>query len=90
MAKRILKKEMKNIVVRNATEEDSAFAKIITDEMEASAIIRVSGIAKRSPASIIKKMNEGKAVIALTDNNEWVGFSYIEAWRAGNLYPTRA
>lgn len=47
---------MNDIVVRNATEEDSVFAKIITDEMEASAIIRGSGIAKRSPASIIRKM----------------------------------
>lgn len=76
---------MKDIVVRNATGDDSVFAKIITDEMETSAIIRGSGISKRSPDSIIKKMKEGKAVIALTKNNEWVGFSYIEVWASGEF-----
>ncbi|MEO5892178.1 MAG: GNAT family N-acetyltransferase [Ferruginibacter sp.] len=76
---------MKNIVVRVAIEEDGQFAKIITDEMEAAAIIRGSGISKRSPASIIKKINEGKAVIAVTNNNVWVGFSYIEVWGNGEF-----
>lgn len=71
---------MKKIIVREATEEDRQFSKIISEEIEASAIIRGSGISKRSPASITKKMQEGKAVIALTTNNEWVGFSYIEVW----------
>lgn len=71
---------MENITVREATEEDGQFAKIISEEIEASAIIRGSGISKRSPASIIKKMQEGKAVIAVTKNNGWVGFSYLEVW----------
>ncbi len=76
---------MKDIIVREATEEDSRFAKIITDEMEASAIARSSGISKRSPESIIQKMKEGKAVIAVTKNNLWVGFSYIEVWSNGEF-----
>lgn len=76
---------MKDIIVRVATEEDSQFAETITDEMEASAIIRGSGISKRSPASIIKKMKDGKAVIALTKDNKWVGFSYIEVWSNGEF-----
>ncbi len=53
--------------------------------MEASAIIRGSGISKRSPESIIKKMEEGKAVIAITKDNRWVGFSYIEVWANGEF-----
>jgi hypothetical protein len=28
----------------------------------------------------MQKIAEGKAVIALTDTNEWVGFCYIETW----------
>ena len=48
--------------------------------MEASARARGTGIAKRSPAYIEKKMEEGKAVIALTKEGGWVGFCYIEAW----------
>ena len=76
---------MENITVRVASEEDTQFAKIITDEMEASAIIRGSGISKRPPASIIKKIREGKAVVAVTGDNVWVGFSYIEIWGNGEF-----
>ncbi|GAA3918800.1 N-acetyltransferase [Chitinophaga oryziterrae] len=76
---------MEDIIVRVATEEDEQFAKIITDEMEASAKVRGTGIAKRSPAAIIEKIREGKAVIAVTTGNTWVGFSYIEIWSNGEF-----
>jgi GNAT superfamily N-acetyltransferase len=76
---------MKGIIVREASEEDMWFAKMITDEMESSAIIRGSGISKRSPESIIKKMKEGKAVIAVKKDNIWVGFSYIDVWGNGEF-----
>ena len=48
--------------------------------MAASALERGTGIAKRSPLYVRQKMSEGKAVIALTREGEWVGFCYIEAW----------
>jgi hypothetical protein len=48
--------------------------------MEASAKARGTGIAKRSPEYVAKKMEEGKAVIAHTPDGTWVGFCYIEAW----------
>ncbi len=48
--------------------------------MENSAKARGTGIAKRSPEYIEKKITEGKAVIAVTPNGTWVGFCYIEAW----------
>lgn len=48
--------------------------------MESSAKARGTGIAKRSPEYVELKMEEGKAVIAVTDKGEWVGFCYIEAW----------
>ena len=48
--------------------------------MHSSAQARGTGIAKRSPDYIEKKMSEGKAVIAVTQDNIWVGFCYIEAW----------
>ena len=48
--------------------------------MESSAKARGTGIAKRSPEYIENKMEEGKAVIAVTEDNVWVGFCYIEAW----------
>jgi RimJ/RimL family protein N-acetyltransferase len=68
------------IKIRVADSGDVRYATIITDEMEASAKARGTGIAKRSPEYIAKKMEEGKAVIAHTEDGTWVGFCYIEAW----------
>lgn len=48
--------------------------------MAASAQARGTGIAKRSPEYVEAKMKEGKAVIAVTPKDEWVGFCYIEVW----------
>ncbi len=76
---------MNNIIVRVATETDEYFAAAIANEMQSSAIIRGSGISRRSPESIITKMKEGKAIIAVTKNNDWVGFSYVEVWAAGEF-----
>ncbi len=72
--------EQSKIIVRVATGSDSTYAQTITDEMESSAKARGTGIAKRSPEYLIAKMNEGKAVIAVTEDGGWVGFCYIEAW----------
>jgi ribosomal protein S18 acetylase RimI-like enzyme len=74
------KLEQATIIIRTATAADLPYAEIITAEMESSAKARGTGIAKRSPEYLVKKMEEGKAVIALTETGEWVGFCYIEAW----------
>ena len=66
-----------------ANAADKQYAELITHEMEASAAARGTGIAKRSPDYIEQKIDEGKAVIALTDTGEWVGFCYIETWSHG-------
>jgi len=68
------------IIVRVATPADTQYARQITEEMEASAKARGTGIAKRSPDYVACKMEEGKAVIALTPAGNWVGFCYIETW----------
>lgn len=72
--------ETNNIIIKVATTNDAHFAATITNEMESSAKARGTGIARRSPEYIEKKIREGKAVIALTKQGEWVGFCYIEAW----------
>ena len=72
--------EQSNIIVRVAIPADIIHATTITDEMASSALARGTGIAKRSPEYISQKMTEGKAVIAVTKENKWVGFCYIEAW----------
>lgn len=71
------------IIIRVATPDDKFYSKVITDEMEASANARGTGIAKRSPEYIESKIDEGKAVIAVTPNGTWVGFCYIENWSHG-------
>jgi hypothetical protein len=69
-----------NIIVRIATSDDKHYAETITNEMEESAKARGTGIAKRTPEYIQRKMDEGKAVIAYANDGTWVGFCYIEAW----------
>ncbi|HLG41629.1 MAG TPA: GNAT family N-acetyltransferase [Chitinophagaceae bacterium] len=71
------------IIIRVATPDDKIYSKIITDEMESSAKARGTGIAKRSPEYIEQKIDEGKAVIAVTKEGQWVGFCYIETWSHG-------
>jgi hypothetical protein len=61
------------------------YASQIASEMENSAKARGTGIAKRSPSYLETKMEEGKAVIALTSEGKWAGFCYIEAWGHGKF-----
>jgi hypothetical protein len=56
----------------------------IQQEMYDSAQRRGTGIAKRSIEYLSKKIAEGNAVIA-TENEEWVGFCYIETWSHGQF-----
>ena len=39
-----------------------------------------TGIAVRDSAYLSKKIEEGKAVIAISDEKQWAGFCYIESW----------
>ena len=75
--------ENHKLIVRRAMPDDKKYANTIIQEMEESAKARGTGIAKRSPEYIEKKMDEGKAVIATTHDGVWIGFCYIEAWEHG-------
>jgi GNAT superfamily N-acetyltransferase len=68
------------VEIRIAKPADIKYVYPILREMEASARVRGTGIAKRSPQALCQKIYEGKAVIALDDDGDWAGFSYIEAW----------
>jgi hypothetical protein len=74
---------MINFEVQVASLDHTKYAEQICYEMEQSAKARGTGIAKRSPEYLIKKMEEGKAIIALGENGTWVGFCYIETWQHG-------
>lgn len=72
------------VIVRLATIHDLHFASAIIAEIASSAKARGSGIAKRNEAYIHEKMLDGKAVVAVTQANEWVGFIYMDIWDNGN------
>jgi hypothetical protein len=72
-----------DFIIQVAHEAHAYYAQQICDEMESSAKARGTGIAKRDPAYIVKKMQEGKAVIALAYDGTWAGFCYIETWSHG-------
>ncbi len=66
-----------SIVVADSSH--TVYAEKICELMYISAQERGTGIARRSPEYIAKKMSDGKDIIAI-ENGEAVGFSYIETW----------
>ena len=63
-----------------ADESHAVYADEICEEVFISARERGTGIARRTPEYVIEKMAAGKAVIAITDDGKFAGFSYIETW----------
>ena len=62
-----------------ANESHIKYAQIISDTITESAKVRGTGIARRTPEYIIKRLQQGNAVIAL-DGDKFAGFCYIEVW----------
>ena len=67
-----------DVVVADASH--AVYADDICEEIFLSARERGTGIARRTPEYIIEKMMAGKAVIALSEDGRFAGFSYIETW----------
>ncbi len=75
-------KAVLNIQIIQANENHAHYAPQICDMIEESAKVRGTGIAKRDPNYVKKKLVTGHAVIAL-DGNRLVGFCYVESWSHG-------
>lgn len=69
-----------DINVRIAEDRDCKYAREICEEIFISSQERKTGIARRTPEYIQEKIKAGKAVIAVTENGDFAGFSYIESW----------
>ncbi|MGI9531202.1 GNAT family N-acetyltransferase [Lutimonas sp.] len=67
-----------------ATIKHTKYADIISKTIAKSAEQRGTGIAKRTPAYIEKKISGGNAVIAL-DGDKFAGFCYIETFGGKNF-----
>lgn len=66
-----------NLIVANASH--FKYAQDICDTIAESAKVRGTGIAKRTPEYIQKKLSNGNAILAL-DGDKFAGFCYIEVW----------
>lgn len=62
----------------------ASYAPEICRLIEDSAKQRGTGIAKRDVNYIVRKMEEGKAVICLRNDDQLAGFCYIETWSNAN------
>ena len=67
-----------NVMVADASH--IIYADEICEEILISARERGTGIARRTPEYISEKMIAGKAVIAISEDGKFAGFSYIETW----------
>ena len=65
--------------IQVATAEHIPYAEEISQMIEAAAQARGTGISKRPPEYIRRKIEEGKAIIAMNEK-QVVGFCYIETW----------
>ena len=68
------------IQVLVAGPEHEVYVDTILQTIADAAKVRGTGIAKRTHEYLAKKMFEAKAVIALTKDGRFAGFSYIETW----------
>ena len=73
-----------NVIIVIAQKEHYHYAQEICDTIEASALQRGTGIAKRTPEYICKKIDNQEAVIAL-EGEKFAGFCYIESWQHGKF-----
>lgn len=71
---------MCNIKIIRAGENELKYADGISQLIDEAAKSKNSGLAHRTPEYIRGKISEGKAVIALADN-EVAGFCYIATWQ---------
>ena len=76
------------IVVRTANRDDVKYAEDICREIFISSQERKTGIANRTPEYISEKILAGKAVIALSSDGDFAGFSYIESWGGKSFVAT--
>jgi GNAT superfamily N-acetyltransferase len=72
--------EEDSIITRIAIPADVKYVYQILDAMEKGAKERGTGIARRPVQYLCRKIYEGKAVISVTYDSDWVGFSYLESW----------
>jgi GNAT superfamily N-acetyltransferase len=72
--------DKEEIEILVAGPEHEKYVDTILTTISEAAKVRGTGIAKRTHEYLTTKMREAKAVIALTADEQFAGFSYIETW----------
>ncbi len=72
--------EQEDIEVLVAETRHEVYVDTILDTIAEAAKVRGTGIARRTHEYLARKMQEAKAVIALSKDGRFAGFSYIETW----------
>jgi len=75
---------MDEFTVEVATADHLGYVDEILKTIEDATKVRGTGIAKRNPEYVKKKMLEGKAIIAM-NGDDFAGFCYIESWDHGEF-----
>jgi GNAT superfamily N-acetyltransferase len=69
------------VKVLQATDAELSYVEDILSTIEVAAKKRGTGIARRSPEYIAEKIKQGKAIIAINEEDgAFAGFCYIESW----------
>jgi GNAT superfamily N-acetyltransferase len=71
---------MEKFIITEAGEEHLSYVQEIEKAIQDAAMVKGTGLAKRSAAYLTEKIREGKAIIALAEGGEFAGFCYIESW----------
>lgn len=69
-----------DISIYNASSAHLRYVSVIQDAIYQASLLKGTGIAVRSEEYLVGKIEEGKAVIALSADGTWAGFCYIESW----------
>lgn len=75
---------MEEFIVEVASQKHIPYVEEILKTIEDATKVRGTGIAKRRPDYVEKKIEEGKAIIAMC-GNKFAGFCYIESWDHGKF-----
>jgi len=71
---------IKEINITIASREHLKFVHEIAKALLDASHQKGTGIAVRDHAYLTRKIEEGKAIIAFSDEDDWAGFCYIESW----------
>ena len=71
---------MEKFVITEAGKDHLNYIPDIQKAIEEAAMVKGTGLAKRSAEYLTEKIQEGKAIIAISDSGDFAGFCYIESW----------